>query len=69
MQEEFTYLGFLGYQGFEMSFGYVMAIVSSQGSMLGYRDAFVYVGVILLVSVLPVWMMGENRSVSRLRGV
>ncbi len=69
VQEEFTYLGFIGYQGFEMSFGYVMAIVSSQGSMLGYRDAFLLVGVILLVSVLPVWMMGENRSVTRRRGI
>ena len=65
VQQEFTYLGFIGYQGFEMSFGYVMAVVSSQGSMLGYRDAFLLVGVILLLSVLPVWMMGENRSVTR----
>ena len=65
VQEEFTYLGFLGYQGFEMSFGYVMAIVSSQGSMLGYRDAFVVIAAVLLVSVVPVWMMGENRSVER----
>lgn len=65
VQEEFTYLGFTGYQGFEMSFGYVMAVVSSQGSMLGYRDAFLIIGVILLLSVLPVWMMGENRSVAR----
>ena len=65
VQQEFTYLGFIGYQGLEMSFGYVMAIVSSQGSMLGYRDAFLLVGVVLLLSVLPVWMMGENRSVTR----
>ena len=69
VQEEFTYLGFIGYQGFEMSFGYVMAVVSSQGSMLGYRDAFLFVGVILLLSVLPVWMMGENRSVGRRGGI
>ena len=65
VQEEFTYLGFLGYQGFEMSFSYVMAVVSSQGSMLGYRDAFVVIAVVLLVSVVPVWMMGENRSIGR----
>ena len=65
VQEEFTYLGYLGYQGFEMSFGYVMAVVSSQGSMLGYRDAFVITAVLLLLSVAPVWMMGENRSVNR----
>ena len=69
VQQEFTYLGFIGYQGFEMSFGYVMAVVSSQGSMLGYRDAFLFVGVILLLSVLPVWMMGENRSVTRRGGI
>ena len=64
VQEEFTYLGFLGYQGFEMSFGYVMAVVTSQGSMLGYRDAFVVIAVLMLLSVLPVWMMGSNRALS-----
>ena len=64
VQEEFTYLGFLGYQGFEMSLGYVMAVVTSQGSMLGYRDAFVVIAVLMLLSVLPVWMMGSNRALS-----
>lgn len=66
VQEQFSYLGFVGYQGVEVSFGYVLAVVSAQGSMLGYRDVFVFMAVMLLLSVVPGWMMGGNRTV---RGV
>ena len=63
VQEQFSYLGFVGYQGVEVSFGYVLAVVSAQGSMLGYRDVFVFMAVMLLLSVVPGWMMGGNRTV------
>lgn len=62
VQEQYSYLGIIGYQGFELSFGYVMAIVSSQGSMLGYRDSFIVVAVILLLSVVPAWMLRPESS-------
>ena len=65
VQAELGHLGFVGYQGFEISFGYVMAVAAGQGSMLGYRDVFVLISVVLLLSIVPVWMMGENRSVVR----
>ena len=32
VQEQFSYLGFAGYQGVEVSFGYVLAVVSAQGA-------------------------------------
>ena len=65
VQEQLGHLGFVGYQGFEMSFSYVMAIVSGQGTMLGYRDSFVLIAIILLLSIVPVWMMGESRTAGR----
>ena len=69
VQEQFAYLGLVGYQSFEMSFSYVLAVVSSQGAMLGYRDSFVLVAAILLVSVLPAWMLRpEPKNQSAIAG-
>ena len=60
-QEQLAYLGLVGYQAFELSFTYVLAVVNRQSDMLGYRESFIALAVVLALSILPTWTMGPNR--------
>ena len=60
-QEQLAYLGLVGYQAFELSFTYVLAVVNGQSDMLGYRESFIALAVVLALSILPTWTMGPNR--------
>ena len=59
-QEQFAYVGVLGYQGFEATFAYVIQAVVSQSSMLAYRDAFWLIMMVFLVSLVPAWFIGRR---------
>lgn len=59
-QEQFTYIGVLGYQGFEATFAYVIQAVVSQSTMLAYRDAFWLIMMVFLVSLVPAWFIGRR---------
>lgn len=61
-QEQLAYLGLVGYQAFEMSFTYVLAVVHAQSDMLGYRESFIALAAVLALSILPTWTMGPNRE-------
>jgi DHA2 family multidrug resistance protein len=61
-QEQFTYFGIIGYRSFEASFGYVISAVSSQASMLAYRDAFGLISVIFVVTLIPAWFLAKGRE-------
>jgi EmrB/QacA subfamily drug resistance transporter len=58
-QEQLAQLGQIGYQSFEMSFGFVMQSVSTLSTMLAYRDAFWLITLITLVTVVPAWFSGS----------
>lgn len=60
-QEQLSHLGFLGYQGFELSFGYVMAVVDGQSGMLGYRESFIAIAAVLALSIPPACALGPHR--------
>ena len=60
-QEQLAYLGLVGYQAFELSFTYVLAVVNQQSDMLGYRESFIALAIVLALSILPTWTMGPNR--------
>lgn len=59
-QEQFSYVGLLGYQGFEATFGYVVQAVVSQSSMLAYRDAFWLIMLVFVVSLVPAWFIDKR---------
>ncbi len=59
-QEQLAMLGQLGYQGFEMSFGFVVQSINSLGAMFAYRDAFWLIAITTLVTVLPAWFSGSQ---------
>lgn len=61
VQEQFGFLGLQGYLGFETSFGYIMQVVSKQSAMLAYRDGFVIIGLIVLVSLIPACFVQGRR--------
>jgi len=59
-QEQFSYLGMIGYHGFEASFGYVLSVVSAQSNMLAYRDSFLLIGLVFVLSLVPAWFIGKR---------
>lgn len=67
VQEQFAHLGLVGYQAFELSFTYVLAVVNRQSDMLGYREGFIALAVVLALSILPTWTMGPNRPLAERR--
>ena len=64
VQEQLAYVGLVGYQAFETSFTYVLAVVNTQSDMLGYRESFIALAAVLALSILPTWTMGPNRSLA-----
>ena len=51
-QEQYEYLGQLGYQSFEFSFAYVTNSVINFGTMFSYRDAFWLICMATLVTII-----------------
>ncbi|MFW6093000.1 MAG: hypothetical protein ACODAC_03425, partial [Pseudomonadota bacterium] len=59
---ELEHLGITGYRGFETSFGYVTSIVGSQSSMLAYRDSFLLIGAVFVISLVPAAFIAGRRK-------
>ncbi len=51
--EEFQHLGLIGYRGFEASFGFVLNVVGTQSAMLAYRDMFLLIGGVFVLTLVP----------------
>ena len=66
--EQYRYLGIIGYQGFEASFGYVLSVVGFQSSVLAFRDAFTFVGIVALLSILPGLLIAGKRRLAIVSG-
>ena len=62
-QEELAKLGQIGYQSFEMSFGFVVQSVNAQSTMFAYRDAFWLITITTLVTIIAAWFTGSRRPV------
>ncbi|MCB1683025.1 MAG: DHA2 family efflux MFS transporter permease subunit [Pseudomonadales bacterium] len=55
-------LGIDGYQGFEASFGFVVNAVQFQSSVLTYRDAFVFVTAVTMITLIPGLFIAGRRK-------
>ncbi len=58
---QLEHMGLTGYRAFEASFGYVTAIVGSQSTMLAYRDSFLLIGVVFVLSLVPAAFIAGHR--------
>ena len=66
--EQLRFFGLQGYQGFEMSFGYVLAVTGFQASTLSYRDGFLFVGLVTLVTLIPgLFIAGRRQQLAAVR--
>ena len=62
IQERLMQAGLPEYQAFEMSFGYLFRAVSAQATTMGYRDGFLFVMVVFVLSLIPAWFMDSSRE-------
>jgi hypothetical protein len=62
IQERMMQSGLPEYQAFEMSFGYLFRVVSTQAATMGYRDGFLFVLLVFVISVIPAWFMDSSRE-------
>jgi hypothetical protein len=59
--QQFHYLGMVGYRGFEASFSYVQSIVGAQSTIFAYRDMFLLIGAVFVVSLVPALFIAGHR--------
>ena len=64
--EQLRQLGLIGYQGYESSFNYIRDVIDFQVTVLVYRDAFGFVALATLLSLIPgLFIAGNSRWLGR----
>ena len=58
--QEYTRLGMSGYQAFETSFVQLFGSVAREALMMGYRDSFLAVMGVFVLSMIPAWFMDAS---------
>lgn len=59
--EELAQVGVVGYRAFETSFLWVLATIDGQALMLAYRDAFAFIGLVFVATLLPALFIAGRR--------
>jgi hypothetical protein len=60
--QEFQHLGLIGYRGFEASFNYVLSVVGAQSTMLAYRDMFLLIAAVFVLTLIPAAFIAGRRT-------
>ena len=59
--QEYTRLGMSGYRAFELSFSQLFGSVAREALMMAYRDSFLVVMAVFVLTMLPAWFIDTSR--------